>query len=178
MSVPILETERLILREYRREDFPFHGAIWADPRTTQYFNTPSHAHDEEMAWLRWMRNFGQWQLFGYGYWGIEEKASGRYIGAVGWFNAKRAVDISYRDAPEAGWVIAPDFHGRGLVTEALTAATAWADAEIDSPETWCMIAPQNLISQKTAARFGYRPALDAAYKGEPVLTFRRPRGGA
>ena len=37
-----------------------------------------------------------------------------------------------------------------------------------------MIAPQNLISQKTAARFGYRPQLGCdLYKGEPVLTYLR-----
>jgi RimJ/RimL family protein N-acetyltransferase len=174
--IPALETERLILREFRLTDFAFHNAIWADPRTTRYFGT--YTHDEEMCWLRFQRNFGQWQMFGHGNWGVEDKASGRYIGVVGFFNARRAIDVAYRDAPEAGWGIDPDFHGRGLASEALTAALAWADAHIDVPQTWCMIAPQNLISQKTAARFGYRPAADAHYKGDSVLTFLRPRGGA
>jgi|SRR6185312_821756 len=177
MSVPVLQTERLILREYRLADFPSHAAIWSDPRTTHYFSSNPYVFDEEMCWLRFQRNFGQWHMLGYGYWGVEYRQTGRYIGAVGFFNAKRAMDIAYRDAPETGWLIAPDFQNRGLAREALVAAMAWGDVHIEAPESWCMIAPQNLASQKVAARIGFRPAQDARYKGEAVLTFRRPRGG-
>ena len=173
MSVPVLETERLLLREYRLEDFSSHAAMWADPRTRVHFSAP---YNEEDVWLRFLRNFGQWHLFGYGFWGVEDKASGGYIGVVGFFNARRHMDIPYCDAPEAGWAVAPDFHGRGVASEALKAAMAWGDTHIEAPESWCMIAPQNLISQRIAQRFGYRPAMEAKYKGEAVLTFRRPRG--
>jgi RimJ/RimL family protein N-acetyltransferase len=175
MKAPVLETERLILREYRLEDFPAHAAIWADPRTTRHFG--SYAYDEELCWLRFLRNFGQWQMFGYGNWGIEDKQSRHYIGVVGFFQARRAIEIPYRESPETGWVIAPDFQGCGLASEALKAAMAWGDAHIDAPESWCMIAPQNTISQKTAERIGYRRAMDCRYKGEPIMTFLRPCGG-
>ena len=175
--IPVLETDRLILREYRLEDFPAHAAIWADPRTTRYFRDTFKTFDEELCWLRFLRSYGQWRLFGYGSWGLEEKVSGRYIGSVGFANAKRAIDIPYRDAPEAGWVIAPDLHGNGLATEAVRAAIAWADANIVASETWCMIEPRHAASQKIAQRFGYRRATDAHYKGDEVLTYLRPRGG-
>jgi RimJ/RimL family protein N-acetyltransferase len=175
--IPVLETERLILRAYRLEDFPPHAAMWADPRTTRYFRDDFIVFDEELCWLRFLRSFGQWQLFGYGFWGLEEKTSGRYIGNLGFAHTKRAMDIPYRDAPEAGWVIAPDLHGKGLATEAVRAALAWADVNIAAPESWCMIGPKNVPSQKIAERFGYRRAADAQYKGDEVLTYLRPRGG-
>jgi len=175
--IPVLETERLMLRAYRLEDFRFHAAIWADPRTTRDFGDTFKAFDEELCWLRFLRAFGQWQLFGYGWWGLEDKVTGHYIGSVGFFQAKRAMDVFYRDTPEAGWLIAPDLHGRGLATEAMGAAFAWADANIAARETWCMIGPKNIASQKIAERFGYRRAQEAHYKGEKVLTFLRPRGG-
>ena len=175
--IPVLETERLILREYRLEDFAFHAAIWADPRTTRDFRDEHKAFDEELCWLRFLRSFGQWHLFGFGWWGLEEKASGHYVGSVGFFHARRAMDIAYRDAPEAGWLIAPDLHGKGLATEAMHAALAWADANIAAPESWCMIAPKNIASRKIAERFGYRRAADARYKGEDVITYLRPRMG-
>ena len=178
MTVPVLETERLILREYRLADFPHHAAIWSDPRTTQSMGHHAKSFDEELCWLRFLRNFGQWRLFGFGYWGIEHRQTGRYIGSVGWFHARRAMEIPFRDAPEAGWLIAPDFHRQGLVSEALKAAFAWNDAHVDAVESWCMIAPQNLVSQKVAAGAGYSPAMGAHYRGEQVLTFRRRRGGA
>jgi RimJ/RimL family protein N-acetyltransferase len=174
---PVLETERLILREYRLEDFPFYAAIRADPRTTRYFREVYKAFDEELCWIRFLRHFGQWQLFGYGNWGLEEKDSGRYIGSVGFFHAKRDIDVPYRQAPEAGWVISPDLHGRGLASEALRAAMAWADANIAAPQSWCMIAPQNIASQKIAERIGYSRVANAHYKGEEVLTYLRPREG-
>jgi len=173
--VPVLETERLVLREHRLEDFAFYAAIWADPRTTRDFRDTIQAFDEEECWRRFLRVFGQWKLFGYGMWGLEEKTSGHYIGSVGFFHARRAMDVPYRDAPEAGWLIAPDLHGKGLATEAIRAAMAWADANIAAPETWCMIAPKNIPSQKIAERFGYRRAADAQYKGDTMQTYLRLR---
>lgn len=172
---PRLETPRLILRGYTLEDFPAHAELWADVRTTAFFG--GYAFDEENCWLRFLRNWGQWALYGYGYWGVEDKASGRYIGNVGLFNAKRDVAVPYRDLPEAGWALHPDFHGQGLITEALAAVFAWADANMEAQQSWAMINPGNVISQKVAARFGYVRAQDSEYKGKPVWTYLRPRGG-
>src|SRR5437868_13514085 len=132
--IPVLETERLILRECRLGDFSAHAAIWAHPRTTQDFD--GYGFDEELCWLRFQRTIGQWRMFGYGLWGVEEKDSGRYIGGLGFFNARRAIDVPHRDMPEAAWVIAPDRHGLGLATEGLVAAFAWADAHIAATEPW------------------------------------------
>ena len=175
MNVPVLETERLILREYRLADFPFHAAIWAHPRTTRDFG--GYVFDEENCWLRFMRNWGQWELFGYGLWALEHKEGGNYSGAVGFIQARRTMNIPYRDAPEAAWMVAPDLHGQGLAREAMTAALGWADAHVEAPQTWCMINPENQISQKVASRFGYARAQDGTYKDKPMLTFLRSRGG-
>jgi RimJ/RimL family protein N-acetyltransferase len=170
---PRLETERLILREYRLEDFPAHAAIWAHPRTTRDFG--GYGYEEEMCWLRFLRNFGQWSVFGYGLWGVEQKEDNRYIGAIGFMQAKRAIDVPYRDSPEAAWVISPDLHGQGLAGEGVVVALAWADMHIPAPQTWCMINLENAISQKVAARFGYARALDVTYKGKPMQTYLRSR---
>jgi RimJ/RimL family protein N-acetyltransferase len=172
--IPVLQTERLQLRGYQLSDFPDHAAIWAHPRTTRDFE--GYDYDEEMCWLRFQRNIGQWHLFGYGMWAVADRQSDRFIGAVGFMQARRAIDVPFSDMPEAGWVIAPHCHGQGLAREALTAAFAWADDHIEAPQTWCMINPPNAISQKVAARFGYRRAKDSSYKGKPVQTWLRPRG--
>src|SRR5476649_1192590 len=138
MKVPVLETPRLTLREYRLGDFPAHAAIWAHPRTTRDFGL-GYVFEEEMCWLRFMRNWGQWDMFGYGLWALEHKQSGRYAGAVGFLQARRAITVPYRDAPEGAWLVAPDLHGQGLACEALTAAFGWADAHVEAPQSWCMI---------------------------------------
>jgi RimJ/RimL family protein N-acetyltransferase len=173
--IPQLETPRLILRAPVLADFPAHAAIWADPQSTRYFE--GYIFSEEDIWLRFQRNMGNWMMFGFGFWAVEDKASGRYIGALGFFHAKREIDVPFADLPEAGWVIAPDSHGQGLANEAMAAAVAWADVHIDAPQSWCMINAANVASQKVAARAGYRPAQDGTYHGKPMLTFLRPRSG-
>ncbi|HEY2010683.1 MAG TPA: GNAT family N-acetyltransferase [Rhizomicrobium sp.] len=174
MTIPVLETERLLLRAPRLADFPDHAAMWAHPRTTRDFD--GYAYDEELCWLRFQRSLGQWHLFGFGPWSLEEKASGRYLGSVGFFHGKRAIEVPYRDAPEAGWVIVPDRHGEGLAREALGAAFVWADDNIEAPQIWCMINPANAASKKIAEMFGFHRASDAQYKGKPVETYLRARG--
>jgi RimJ/RimL family protein N-acetyltransferase len=171
--IPTLETARLILREPRLEDFTAHAAIWADPLSTRYFD--GYRYSEEDIWLRFQRNMGNWLMFGFGFWAAQMKDSGRYVGALGFFHARRDIDVPFRDAPEAGWVIAPDCHGQGLANEGMAAAVAWADTHIEAPQSWCMINADNVVSQKVAVRAGYRPAQDGLYHGKPMLTFLRPR---
>jgi RimJ/RimL family protein N-acetyltransferase len=172
--VPVLETERLILRGHRLEDFPAHAAMWSDDRTIRHIG--GLPRSEEELWSRFLRNEGQWQLMGSGMWAVEEKAGGAYAGVVGFIFAKRMMDIPYRDAPEMGWAIMPDFHGKGFAREAVAEALAWGEAHLEADAIWCMIKPGNLASRKVAAGAGFREAGRAEYKDTEMLTFLRPKG--
>jgi RimJ/RimL family protein N-acetyltransferase len=173
MNVPVLETERLVLRRSRLEDYPAHAAIWSDPRTRQYFSDVPYSDEEN--WLRFQRSFGDWMLFGCGFWAIESRESGIYLGGIGFLHARRELDVSYRDMPETAWVLAPDFQGQGLAREAMRAVIHWGDENIDAPKTWCMINQGNVPSERLAARLGYLPADLVIYKGRPMRTFVRDR---
>ena len=170
---PRLETERLILRGHRVEDFPVHASMWRDPRTLAH--TQGLPRNDEELWLRFLRNEGQWQMMGVGMWALEEKASSRYAGSIGFIYAKRMMDIPFRDEPEMGWVIAPDFHGRGFAREAVVKIAAWGDANLDAAQSWCMIKPVNQASLKVAAAAGFQEAGRAPYKDEEMILFTRPR---
>ena len=174
--VPVLETERLILRGHRLEDFPAHAAMWCDARTLRHIG--GRSRNEEQLWLRFLRNEGQWQLTGTGMWAVEDNTSGAYAGMVGFIYAKRMMDIPYRDAPEMGWAIAPDFHGKGFAREAVGKCLDWGVAHLKADAIWCMIKPGNLASQKVAAGAGFREAGRAAYEEAEMLTFLRPRVAA
>ena len=169
--VPVLETERLILRGHRLEDFPAHAAMWSDERTFRH--TGGQRRSEEQLWSRFLRNEGQWQLTGTGMWAVEEKASGSYAGVVGFIFAKRTMDIPYRDAPEMGWAIVPDFHGKGLAREAVARSLVWGEVHLGADAVWCMIDPGNLASRKVAAGAGFREAGRSEYEGAEMLTFLR-----
>ena len=63
--------------------------------------------------------------------------------------------------------------GKGYAAEAVTAALAWVDDELNAPRTVCMISPDNAASHRLAARVGYRPYAEGAYKGGTVQLLER-----
>lgn len=96
--VPVLETERLKLRGHRMDDFPACAAMWADPVVTRHFG---HSFSEEESWTRFLRYFGHWSVLGFGSWLVEERATGNFVGEVGFANYRRAIEPPL-DAPEIG----------------------------------------------------------------------------
>jgi RimJ/RimL family protein N-acetyltransferase len=170
-EVPVLETARLKLRGHRLDDFTHCAAMWADPQVTQYIG--GKPLTEEESWTKFLRYAGHWQLLGFGYWAVEERVTGSFVGELGFADYKRDLQPSLNGAPEIGWVLASAAHGKGYATEAVRAAVSWGDAHFQSPRTACIIAPENLASIRVAAKCGYSGPQPANYKGKPTLLFVR-----
>jgi RimJ/RimL family protein N-acetyltransferase len=171
IEVPILETERLRLRGHRLEDFAHCAAMWADPKVTQHVG--GKPLTEEESWTKFLRYAGHWSLLGFGYWAVEEKATGNFAGEMGFADYKRDLQPSLKGVPEIGWVLAAEAHGKGYATEAVRALVAWGDAHFNSARTACIIAPENLASIRVAVKCGYRELQLATYKGKPTMMFVR-----
>jgi RimJ/RimL family protein N-acetyltransferase len=171
IEVPILETERLRLRGHRLEDFAHCAAMWADPKVTQYVG--GKPFTEEESWTKFLRYAGHWSLLGFGYWVVEEKATGNFAGEMGFADYKRDLQPSLKGVPEIGWVLAAEAHGKGYATEAVRALVAWGDAHFNLARTACIIAPENLASIRVAVKCGYRELQVATYKGKPTMMFVR-----
>ena len=169
--VPELTTDRLLMRGFRQEDLTEFAALHQDPAFYRYLG--GKPISEEDTWRRLLTHQGHWALLGYGYWAVEERATGRFSGAVGFAELQRGLTPSITGVPEAGWVLAPRLHGQGVGTEALTAALAWADTRLASPRTVCLIDPDNTPSQRLAAHFGYREAARPDYHGSPIVLLER-----
>jgi RimJ/RimL family protein N-acetyltransferase len=171
-SAPVIETERLRLRGHRVEDFVSCAAMWADREVTRHISGRPFAPEE--TWTKLLRYVGHWTLLGYGFWAIEERASGRFAGEAGFADFKRDMQPSLDGTPEIGWVLAPWAHGRGFATEAVRAAVAWGDAHFGpAVHTACITGPDNAASIRVAEKCGYREFARPTYKGEPVVMFRR-----
>jgi len=170
---PTVETERLILRAHRAEDYDACVALWADPAVVRHISgVPSTA---AQTWMRLLTYPGLWAILGFGYWAVEERATGRYIGDVGFADFRREIVPSIAGTPELGWVISPRVHGMGYATEAARAALAWGDANVDAPRTVCIIDPANLPSIRVAEKAGFREIARTTYKNDPTVLFERAR---
>ena len=171
VPVPVLETERLRLRGHRLDDFSDCAAMWADPAVSRQLGR--HPFSEEESWTRLLRYVGHWALLGFGYWAVEEKASGRFAGEVGFADYKREMESPVKMLPEIGWVLAPWAHGKGYATEAARAAIGWSERRFGTSRSWCIISPGNLPSIRVAAKCGYRETQITSYKGQPIVVFVR-----
>lgn len=169
-AAPILETERLRLRGHVLGDFEDFAAMWADEAVTRFIGGKPSTREE--AWARLLRYPGHWALLGYGYWMIEEKTSGRFVGEGGFGNFKRAIEPPL-DAPEQGWALAPWAHGKGYASEAVGAMLGWGEAHFGRSDFVCMISPENAPSLRVAEKAGYREVGRISYKGEPSILMRR-----
>ncbi|MEL7280681.1 MAG: GNAT family N-acetyltransferase [Pseudomonadota bacterium] len=169
----VIETDRLILRPHDLSDFEDVHALWSDPEVVCHiYDRPQTAAE---AWSRLLRYRGHWALLGYGYWAVVERATGRFMGELGFANYLREIEPDMDGRPEAGWVMARHAHGRGVAYEAMQAALGWCDAHLDARGTWAMITPSNHSSLRLAQKLGFARTLDAQFNGKPRHIYERAR---
>ena len=170
-EIPVVETERLRLRGHRLEDFADCASMWADPIVTRFIG--GKPFSEEEAWTRFLRHIGHWSLMGFGYWVVEEKHTGSFVGELGFADFKRDIQPSLKGMPEMGWALVSKVHGKGYATEAAGAAVAWEEAHLGSGRTVCIIHPENLASIHVAEKCGYKEFRRTTYKGHATIMFVR-----
>jgi RimJ/RimL family protein N-acetyltransferase len=171
-SAPTLETERLILRHYRKEDFRPHHAILSDREVMRHFSGPTISAED--CWRRMAAGVGSWSLLGFGGWAVTSRSDERLIGTVGLFNAWRALEPEIGEQPEMGWIFSTEVHGRGIAGEACRAVLDWADANLEPTPIWAIIAPSNEPSFRLAERLGFERVGETLYDDEPTAVLKRP----
>ena len=142
---PVLETERLVLRVPRREDFEGWAALGRDEEAMRHLGGTKSAFE---AWRHFLANVGSWHVLGFGPFSVVRKSDGKWIGRIG--------PLHPQDWPgdEIGWTLAREAWGKGYATEAATAAIDWAFANLGWKQIIHCIAPENSASQAVAKRVG------------------------
>lgn len=171
-QAPIIETERLILRPWRKEDFrPYHELL-QHPDVYRHFGPrPMSAED---CWRRLTAAVGGWQFNGFGTWAVERKGDSRLVGNVGPFTAWRDLEPEFGEDPEMGWIFAAETHGKGMATEACGAALDWIETNLTPTPLWAIIAPANEPSLKLAERLGFERVHETLYHEDPTVVLKRP----
>lgn len=162
-NIPEIETERLILRAYHRDDFDQLADFFASSRA-EYVGGQL---DRAKVWSSFASDMGQWHLLGFGPWMIEEKQSGSSIGGVG---------INFPlDYPEheLGWILYDGFEGKGYALEAALAAREYAFNTLGWETIVSYIDPRNERSIRLAQKMGaIRDETAPTPNNDPCLVFR------
>jgi RimJ/RimL family protein N-acetyltransferase len=159
---PVIETPRLILRQWRSEDVAPYTAMLSDPATARFITVDGKPVEDEMTgWRHTVVMAGHWAIHGAGMFAVEEKHSGKFIGRVGPWYPPAWPDF------EVGWGIAKDARGKGYASEAAAAALDWAFANFEITQVIHCIDRENIGSQGVARRLG-------ASKGKQIELFGHP----
>lgn len=170
-AIPVLTTERLRLRAPQLADFAAYAAFYASARSVH----EDGPYGEILAWKGFAANTGLWALRGYGAWSVEDRATGAYLGEVGFFHP-----ANYPEA-EIGWMLVDGAEGKGVAFEAARVARDWGFATAGFATLVSYIAPANARSIRLAERLGARhDAAAPVPAGEgPCLVYRHdPARGA
>ncbi|MCB1338559.1 MAG: GNAT family N-acetyltransferase [Maritimibacter sp.] len=148
ITIPTLETERLFLRAMREEDVAEEVAFFQTERSRNVGGPlPSN-----QVWRAVAGMIGHWALRGYGFWALEEKRSGRYMGRAGLWCPDPWPE------PEIGWTLMGHAEGQGFAHEAALAARGYAYDELGWTTAISLIVAGNVRSETLAARLGARRA--------------------
>ena len=158
-----LETDRLLLRMWREDDFQTYEKMCADPEVMRFLG--GRTFDTLEAWRHMAFHIGHWQLRGYGHWAVEEKSSGEFIGRLGFLNP------AGWPAFEIGWTLAPKAWGKGYATEGARRALDYAFNDLDKDHVISLIHPDNKNSIRVAERLGEKLEGQTHIMGIDVLIY-------
>lgn len=152
MNVPVLETQRLILRAPCEDDLEAEADFFTS-ESSHFIGGPKSRND---TWRALACMIGHWHMRGYGFWSLDDKHSGAFLGRVGlWF------PYGWTEQ-EIGWMLLEHATGKGYATEAAIAARAYAYDILNWDTAISLIDPANAGSMAVAKRLG--ATFDYAYQ--------------
>lgn len=167
-AIPVLQTDRLTLRAPRESDAAALEAFGKSERS-RFTGGP---FDEYGAWRAVMAGVGHWAFKGYGYWSVERRADGAFVGRAG------VIKGPDDQEPELAYHFFDGFEGQGYATEAVLAARAHCQGVMGMPPLASFIDPDNARSIALARRVG--AVLEGSFldEGKTIQVWRHPGGAA
>jgi len=154
----ILQTTRLLLREFTPQDADALGLVLSDPQTMRYYPAPYDRAGVEQ-WIE--RNRQRYQDDGVGLWAMELKKTQELISDCGIIRQQIEGEHLY----EIGYHLRRDHWHQGLATEAAIACRDWAFAHLKTERLISLIRPENLPSRRVAERNGMTIWKEVGWRG-------------
>ena len=146
---PVIETERLILRRITNDDVNEIFELRSNPETMKYIPRPLVKTIEDA--LEHVAMIEEKIVTNVGInWGITLKDSSRLLGIIGYY---RMQPENYR--AEIGYMLLPDFHGKGIISEAIERLIAYGFDDLKLHSIEAVIDPENAASEKVLQKCGF-----------------------
>ncbi len=144
-----LQTDRLLLRPWRSEDFPLFAQMNADPEVMAYY--PSVLNNDESNALA--HKFSSLLLNqSWGFWAVEHMDRSEFIGFVGLHKPQYHLPVS--PCIEIGWRLAKEYWGNGYATEAAFASLYFAFEQLNLAQVYAFTPVANQKSWSVMQRLG------------------------
>ncbi|MER7705040.1 GNAT family N-acetyltransferase [Kitasatospora sp. NPDC097605] len=143
-----LHTDRLLLRRWRDADLDPWAAMNADPEVREHLGDVLTRAESYVSVARYEADFVR---RGYGWWAVEVRATGEFIGFAGLDDIDDGLPFT---GVEIGWRLARSAWGHGYATEAARAVLAFGFDTLALPEILAVTTARNLRSQAVMRRLG------------------------
>ncbi|SFC50984.1 GNAT family N-acetyltransferase [Tropicimonas isoalkanivorans] len=163
-DIPVLETERLVLRGPEPQDYPNFKATFASYRS-RFMGGPLNPYE---IWMLYAAEIGHWEIRGFGMWMIHLRETGETLGmAGGWFPPKWP-------EREIAWFIWPEKTGHGFALEATHRARRYFYDVAGWETAVSYLDPKDLDSIRLAERLGAVKDKEAASVDGNDVVYRHP----
>lgn len=164
LVIPILETERLRLRPFRDSDLDDYAEMCADPEVCRYLMS-GKPFSRPATWRLMAMHIGHWLLRGSGYWVVEERATGAFVGWAG-----------FCDPPGwPGFELAgaglPRYWGKGYALEAARALLDYAFTVLGKDRVISCTLPANRAAIRVVERLGETLQGPTEIEGRKLLVY-------
>ncbi|GAA6765257.1 GNAT family N-acetyltransferase [Flavobacterium sp. CGRL1] len=146
---PVIETERLLLRRITNDDVNEVFELRSNPETMKFIPRPLVKDNEDallhiaMIEEKIETNIGI-------NWAITLKGNPKLLGIIGYY---RMQPENYR--AEIGYMLSPDFHGKGIIPEAVNVLLKYGFENLKLHSIEAVIDPENYASEKVLQKCGF-----------------------
>ena len=149
LPFPVLETDRLVLRQIDFDDAGEILALRSDDRVMQFLGRPKMATlDDARTWIEKFDSALE-QKEGIT-WAISQKTDHKLIGTIGFWRLEKE---HYRG--EIGYLLHPSFQGKGIMHEAFEPVLKYGFDKMKLHSIMANVYPQNTSSRKVLEKNGF-----------------------
>ncbi|HEY0320755.1 MAG TPA: GNAT family N-acetyltransferase [Pyrinomonadaceae bacterium] len=157
----MIETERLVLRQFTPDDLDELVQLRADPLVMRYIGDQSREKVEQR--LRYY--ISHYESHGLGMWAVIDKSTGAMVGWCGLIFLDETPEV------EVGYGVARDYWGRGLMTEAARASLRYGFERAGLERIVAVAMPENVASRRIMEKLGMHYEKNVHHYGHDLVYY-------